>query len=200
MGFITKLWKDRQSEFPNRRTLTKEDQSTELVTVTRSEGIISEEGDAFSAENMNDLETRIKNAIGTGTIPEALGADIIAALNTLNTNLSNLEDTILAASDTTFTFSSDTVFTTYGVQRIIKSGKTVSIYLHYQVNNALTSSAYFGNIPAGYRPYKQITGISPINVQSGSRGTVKIETNGNITATTTFATGVYVLIFAFPAA
>ena len=129
------------------------------------------------------------------TIPE-----LLAKIDELNTNLSNLEDTILAASDTTFTFSSDTVFTTYGVQRIIKSGKTVSIYLHYQVNNALTSSAYFGNIPAGYRPYKQITGISPINVQSGSRGTVKIETNGNITATTTFATGVYVLIFTFPAA
>ena len=92
MGFETKTWKDRQSEFPNRRTLTKEDQSTELVTVTRSEGIISEEGDAFSAENMNNLETRIKNAIGTGTIPEALGADIIAALNTLNTNLGNKFD------------------------------------------------------------------------------------------------------------
>ena len=91
MGFITKLWKDRQSEFPNRRTLTKEDQSTELVTVTRSEGIISEEGDAFSAENMNDLETRIKNAIGTGSIPEALGADIIAAINALNTNLLQIE-------------------------------------------------------------------------------------------------------------
>ena len=94
MGFITKLWKDRQSEFPNRRTLTKEDQSTELVTVTRSEGVISEEGDAFSAENMNDLETRIKNAIGTGSIPEDLGADIIAAINALNTNLSGKQNTL----------------------------------------------------------------------------------------------------------
>ena len=61
MGFIKKIWKDRISEFPTRRSLTKTDGTSELVTVARSEGMISEEGDAFSAENMNDLETRISN-------------------------------------------------------------------------------------------------------------------------------------------
>ena len=67
MSFVTKTWKDRISEFPNRRTLTNTaDSSTQLVTVSRTEGTISEEGDAFSASNMNDLETRIKNAFDTG--------------------------------------------------------------------------------------------------------------------------------------
>ena len=62
MGFIKKTWKDRISEYPTRRTLTKEDGSTELVTVSRSEGTVSQEGDAFCEDNMNNLETRIEDA------------------------------------------------------------------------------------------------------------------------------------------
>lgn len=62
-GFVKKTWKDRISEYPTRRTLTKEDGSTELVTVSRSEGTVSQEGDAFSADNLNDLETRVDNAL-----------------------------------------------------------------------------------------------------------------------------------------
>ncbi len=65
MGFKIKTWKDRKTEYPNRRMLTKEDGTKELVTVSREEGIISEEGDAFSAENMNDLEKRIEEVAGT---------------------------------------------------------------------------------------------------------------------------------------
>ncbi len=61
MGFIKKIWKDRISEFPTRRSLTKTDGTSELVSVARSEGMISEEGDAFSAENMNDFENRVAN-------------------------------------------------------------------------------------------------------------------------------------------
>lgn len=70
MAFNKKTWKDRVAEFINRRLLTKEDGSTELVTVARSEGTISVEGDAFNAETMNDLEDRVE-----------------AAFNELNTNL-----------------------------------------------------------------------------------------------------------------
>lgn len=73
MAFNKKTWKDRVAEFINRRLLTKEDGSTELVTVARSEGIISVEGDAFNAETMNDLEDRVE-----------------AAFNELNTNLSSI--------------------------------------------------------------------------------------------------------------
>lgn len=62
MPFESKTWTDRKTEYPNRRLLTKEDGSTELVTVSREEGIISEEGDPFSAENMNDLENRASTA------------------------------------------------------------------------------------------------------------------------------------------
>lgn len=60
MAFSLKKWVNRISEYPNRRKLTHEDGSTELVTVARAEGQISAEGNAFSAEEMNDLENRIK--------------------------------------------------------------------------------------------------------------------------------------------
>lgn len=60
MGFTKKTWKNRTAEYINRRLLTNEDGSTELVTVARDEGTISQEGDAFNAANMNDLEDRIE--------------------------------------------------------------------------------------------------------------------------------------------
>lgn len=60
MAFVKKTWKNRIAEYINRRQLTKEDGSTELVTVARDEGTISQEGDAFNAANMNDLEDRIE--------------------------------------------------------------------------------------------------------------------------------------------
>ena len=64
MAFLKKIWKDRISEYPTRRQLTKENGDVELVTVARSEGTVSQEGDAFSAENLNDLEERIGDGFG----------------------------------------------------------------------------------------------------------------------------------------
>ena len=61
MSYEKKEWKDRIAEYPTRRQLEKSDGSSELVTVSRAEGNISQEGDAFSAENMNALEKRISN-------------------------------------------------------------------------------------------------------------------------------------------
>lgn len=61
MAFSKKTWLDRIAEYPTRRRLRKSDGSEELVTVAREEGTISQEGDAFSAANMNDLEERVSN-------------------------------------------------------------------------------------------------------------------------------------------
>lgn len=74
MGFTKKTWKNRIAEYINRRLITMEDGSTSLVTVARDEGTISQEGDAFNAANMNDLEDRI----------EAGFADVSQSLNKLN--------------------------------------------------------------------------------------------------------------------
>ena len=74
MGFTKKTWKNRIAEYINRRLLTMEDGSTNLVTVARDEGTISQEGDAFNAVNMNDLEDRI----------EAGFADVTQSLTYIN--------------------------------------------------------------------------------------------------------------------
>lgn len=68
MAFQQKEWKNRLSEHPTRRTLTKlgEDADTMLVEVAREEGTIMQQGDPFSAANMNDLEQRIADGIGGG--------------------------------------------------------------------------------------------------------------------------------------
>ena len=63
-----------------------EDGSTELVTVARDEGTISQEGDAFNAANMNDLEDRIA-----------------AGFEEINTDLSNIVPS--GSTNIFFTFS-----------------------------------------------------------------------------------------------
>ena len=72
-AWAKKVWKDRKTEYPTRRTLTKTDGSQEIVTVARNEGNVYQEGDAFSAANMNDLEERID--AGFTEVNSKLGED-----------------------------------------------------------------------------------------------------------------------------
>lgn len=61
MAFVTKTWKDRLVEYAGRRKLKNVSTGEEiLMDVSRSEGTVSQAGDAFSAANMNNLEQRIK--------------------------------------------------------------------------------------------------------------------------------------------
>ncbi|MBR2552865.1 MAG: hypothetical protein IKF05_07775 [Erysipelotrichaceae bacterium] len=58
MSFTKKTWVNRAVEYPGRRRLTSV--STDVYDITREEGSISAEGDAFNATTMNDLENRIE--------------------------------------------------------------------------------------------------------------------------------------------
>jgi len=65
--YVSKTWKDRDTEYPTRRELAYIDPETSLpatlqVTVTRDEGTITEVGDPFAASTMNGLESRINTA------------------------------------------------------------------------------------------------------------------------------------------
>lgn len=60
--FTTKEWKDRLSENPSRRRLSPVDGEQNVYDVSREEGDVSQEGTAFSADNMNDLENRINTS------------------------------------------------------------------------------------------------------------------------------------------
>ena len=67
MAFVKKTWKNRISENPLRRTITNVTTGvSEIVDVTRYEGTVTQEGDAFSAANMNDLEQRIEDGLAGG--------------------------------------------------------------------------------------------------------------------------------------
>lgn len=60
MAFVPKEWKDRLVEFAGRRKLTNVSTGEEMIVdVARNEGAVSQEGDAFSAANMSDLEQRV---------------------------------------------------------------------------------------------------------------------------------------------
>lgn len=67
MAFVKRVWKDRISEYPNRRTIN-DGYVTKQVTVGRDEGSVTEAGDAFNASNMNDLEDRIEAAFIGGDL------------------------------------------------------------------------------------------------------------------------------------
>lgn len=58
MAYAKKVWKDRQTEYPTRRRLSPTG-TEDVYDVIRDEGLVIEEGDAFSAANMNDLEDRV---------------------------------------------------------------------------------------------------------------------------------------------
>lgn len=60
--FTPKEWKARLVEFAGRRLLRNvANGETATYDVSRSEGQVSQEGDAFNTKNMNDLEQRISN-------------------------------------------------------------------------------------------------------------------------------------------
>ena len=59
MGFVKKIWKNRQSEYPTRRRLTAVYGQPNVYDVGREEGLVTEEGSAFDQTEMNDLETRV---------------------------------------------------------------------------------------------------------------------------------------------
>ena len=58
--YESKTWKNRETEFPGRRRMTAVDGQEDVFDVTREEGLILEEGDAFDADTMNALEERVK--------------------------------------------------------------------------------------------------------------------------------------------
>lgn len=82
MAFNKKVWKDRISEYPNRRTIN-DGYVTKSVTVGRDEGAITEAGDAFNAANMNDLEDRIEAAIEGGDLWTDLTGTLAAGSTSL---------------------------------------------------------------------------------------------------------------------
>lgn len=76
--FTPKEWKARLVEFAGRRLLRNvANGQSATYDVSRSEGLVSQEGDAFNSKNMNDLEQRISNGFANAkTNIDALNRDL----------------------------------------------------------------------------------------------------------------------------
>lgn len=95
MAFKKKTWSDRMVEYAGRRKLTNVSTKQAIICdVERSEGTVSKEGDAFSSQNMNDLEQRVADGFSevkqtTDGLIQNLG-DINGLLPSGITNLAEL--------------------------------------------------------------------------------------------------------------
>ena len=80
MAFKKKTWKDRMVEYAGRRKLTNISTNQSIICdVARSEGTVSQEGDALSSQNLNDLEQRIEDGF----------TEVKQTTDTLNQNLAS---------------------------------------------------------------------------------------------------------------
>ena len=135
--FSAKEWKARLVEFAGRRSLRNvANGETTTYDVSRSEGQVSQEGDAFNTKNMNDLEQRVANGF----------ANAKTAVDTLNRDLNAINDSgAIKGMDA----REDGVYITYvpssgadSVTKKLGSGFAVSNYVfNYRVGGAGNGSS-----------------------------------------------------------
>ena len=175
MAFSKKTWKDRVSQYINRRLLTDSDGNTQQVTVTRDEGSVTEAGDAFSASNMNDLEDRIEDAFDALTaadIPYSSGVSVADKLATIPTIL---EDGITWS----ITPSANT-------NSLFKIGNVVFLNIRADFNSAIPVDTNICKLPNGFIPSVQtsIPAMASNNTAGSDNGwrtfNFKVLTNGYI--------------------
>ena len=93
MAFVKKTWVDRDSEYPNRRSLTDPTTgTTEIRDIGLAEGDVYVEGTPLKASEWNDLEQRIEDAIDEIPITEVEVTPVVTDGETLATIRVN-EDT-----------------------------------------------------------------------------------------------------------
>lgn len=142
MAFVTKTWKDRLVEYAGRRKLKNVATGEEvLMDVSRSEGTVSQAGDAFSAANMNNLEQRIKNEFDT----------VNSSLQEIQNNSFKLEKLcnvqVLTISQSTITV---TDITDYKL-------------LYFYVNGDINDNSDYGSLIIPVALFKNRTVYSSIN-------------------------------------
>ena len=132
MAFQKKTWKDRVSEQPQRRLITPVGGGTSTtVDVTRQEGIVIQEGDAFSAANMNDLENRIKTT---------LDADE-ASIRTINTRSTTNANNIASLQNNVATLNTSKAPTNHASANTTYGRSSSTLYGHTKISDNWTASS-----------------------------------------------------------
>ena len=175
-SWVKKIWKNRITEFPTRRTLTKEDGSTEIVTVTRNEGTVSEEGDAFDADTMNNLEERIDagftelngKLIASDNVPFRFGVNSNGEYGYIITNP--------AGADTVIPFSSEASYAA-SLYNALKPSGLVNANMTFNQLIAVVASqnpTTYSLIRSGWTVGTAGGAITPSASSNGSAVTLKI--------------------------
>lgn len=175
MAFKKKTWKDRLSEFPGRRLLTRVSGTADgqmIVDVSRHEGIVSQSGDPFSSANMNDLEQRIADEFDEVNSdlshqPEFIYDDATGKITGYKTSV--------GGADTVFPFSNNRFY-----KYTLKAGNSFPATIvrndttYYFVGIiAMEIDTYsWGSVDNGY-----ITAYATISTQAN--GDIKFETHAN---------------------
>ena len=136
MSFEKKNWTNRVSEYPTRRNLIKADGTSEIVTVERSEGTVSTEGDAFSAENMNDLEDRIEKEF----------EDVSGKVGSINVYVGDdkkLHFVDSEGADTVIPFSNYRKYVTYRTCSTGNADASIDICVY---NDVVWKNQYYGGL------------------------------------------------------
>lgn len=183
-SWVKKIWKNRITEFPTRRTLTKEDGSTEIVTVTRNEGTVSEEGDAFDADTMNNLEERIDagftelngKLIASDKVPFRFGVNSNGEYGYIITNP--------AGADTVIPFSSEASYAA-SLYNALKPSGLVNANMTFNQLIAVVASqnpTTYSLIRSGWTVGTAGGAITPSASSNGSAVTLKIASQTGMNA------------------
>lgn len=158
--FTTKEWKARLVEFAGRRLLRNvANGQSATYDVSRSEGLVSQEGDAFNTKNMNELEQRVANGF----------ANAKTAVDTLNRDLD-------VGSDSGMTIGSmvkaiyDKVINSAAISGHLRGGRSRG--------GSGTGEVTFNNIKKG----STIT-ISSVVIPLGAGEAIKTTVDGDIVIT-----------------
>lgn len=179
MAFSKKTWLDRIAEYPTRRRLRKSDGSEELVTVAREEGTISQEGDAFSAANMNDLEERVANEFDALNIKMDSAREKLLWSNSDTTKSFATQTITLDLSDYDYVDILFKATTTYAGSRLIRCVKAytaVCCIPGYVAKNTITGSSYNA---INLRRIVSVGSSGAINFGNGIVDTSADNANGN---------------------
>lgn len=158
--FTPKEWKARLVEFAGRRLLRNvANGQSATYDVSRSEGLVSQEGDAFNTKNMNDLEQRISNGFANA-----------------KTNIDALNRDLDVGSDSGMTIGSmvkaiyDKVINSAAISGHLRGGRSRG--------GSGTGEVTFNNIKKG----STIT-ISSVVIPSGAGEAIKTTVDGDIVIT-----------------
>lgn len=165
--FTVKEWKNRLAEFAGRRTLTNVSTGTsQVVDVARNEGTISQEGDAFSAANMNDFEQRILEGFNKAE----------SANNELNKNM--------GGNILTYNESEDAYYIQYGADSVPKKlGEPKTATATFKNTDTSTTTSATQTFNAAKSGYKLIgaalTSARAFHGNQNSDTVFKVSVSGN---------------------